>query len=557
MMAPNAVPDAPPAPLAVAVVLEAQGCAEWIACVLADLCAGPSARLVALRREPASASPPLSPFLAYAAQDQARVAQAPDPMAFVPFADLLARLPVLASVPEAPAQPADVVLDFGHGAAAPAACGVWSFRFGDARPVLAGETYFPELTGGATSCALTLRAEWADGASVVLAASQCHVNDLSLWRTRAPVAWKARALVRRALQRLQQRGPAAFFAAARAQVDQSAAPAPRPPVTAREMALFKARLLARRLLTPYRLVREQWRVGLRRQQGADAQTASLGSAPLGSAPWGSAHWARGFRFIEAPFDRFFADPFLFVHQGQTWLFVEDWDWAVGKAIISAAPVREDLTLGPLVTVLETPYHLSNPLVFAEGGEIFLIPETLATRRVEVYRCVSFPDQWTLHCVPLDDIDIADACVLKDGDAWWMCAAVQDFGGNGWDELHVFRAPALCGPWTPHTDNPVVSDVRAARPGGRMWREGGRLHRLVQDCAGRYGSGLGHYVTSPSLEAPYAQEKLAEVNSFDFAMNGVHAYDAAGGIEAVDGRHYQVAVGRFRAYWPFPRWFGRH
>ncbi|OYX14679.1 MAG: hypothetical protein B7Z15_03175 [Rhizobiales bacterium 32-66-8] len=482
MMAPNAVPDASPAPLAVAVVLEAQGCAEWIACVLADLCAGPSARLVALRREPASASPPLSPFLAYAAQDQARVAQAPDPMAFVPFADLLARLPVLASVPEAPAQPADVVLDFGHGAAEPAACGVWSFRFGDARPVLAGETYFAELTGGATSCALTLRAERADGTSVVLAASQCHVNDLSLWRTRAPVAWKARALVRRALQRLQQRGPAAFC---------------------------------------------------------------------------SAHWARGFRFIEAPFDRFFADPFLFVHQGQTWLFVEDWDWAVGKAIISAAPVREDLTLGPLVTVLETPYHLSNPLVFAEGGEIFLIPETLAMRRVEVYRCVSFPDQWTLHCVPLDDIDIADACVLKDGDAWWMCAAVQDFGGNGWDELHLFRAPALCGPWTPHPDNPVVSDVRAARPGGRMWMENGRLHRLVQDCAGRYGSGLGIFQTVPALDAPYVQDQCAVLNSFDFAMNGVHAYDAAGGIEAVDGRQYQVALGRFRADWPFPRWFGRH
>jgi len=540
---------APHPPLAVAVVLEAAGCAEWIARALADICTGADARIVALSRAPATDPRATSPFLSYAAQDQARVAQAPDPLALVSFDDLLARLPALAALPHTPPQPADLVLDFSEGAATQAApCGVWSFRFGSARPVLAGEDYFAELAAGATSCALTLLAEGADGANVtVLATSHSHVNDMSLWRTRAPVAWKARALLRRALQRLRRDGPAAFFAAARAQVDQSAIPAPRPPATAGEMALFKARLLARRLLTPYRLVREQWRVGLRRQQADDAQTA----------PWGSARWARGFRFIEAPFDRFFADPFLFVHQGQTWLFLEDWDWAVGKAIISAAPVRDDLTLGPLVTVLETPYHLSNPLVFAEGGEIFMIPETLAMRRVEVYRCVSFPDQWTLHCVPLADIDIADACVLKDGDAWWMFAAVQDFGGNGWDELHVFRAPALCGPWTPHTDNPVVSDVRAARPGGRMWREGGRLHRLVQDCAGRYGSGLGHYVTSPSLEAPYAQEKLAEVNSFDFAMNGVHAYDAAGGIEAVDGRHYQVAVGRFRAYWPFPRWFGRH
>lgn len=537
------------APLRVGIQLEQAGCAEWVARLIDDLAADPRFIVAWIGR--GTAAPLLSHAAGYAAWDRARVAEVPDPLGHVSFEALLRRHPALSGAAgrtgPAPADPLDVVLDFGEGHAPfpTVRFGVWSFRLGGARLLEAGEFGVPELLSGATFCQLDLICDGEEGGAVVLSRTFGPVNDASLWRTRAPAVWKARAIAMRALADLARLGPDAFFARTLARNGRQVPPAP-PPLTVMGLRCLRAKLLFRRLLAPYRVVREQWRVGLRVRP------------PTGSpdAPWGSTAWARGFRFVEAPFDRFYADPFLFAHEGRTWLFVEDWDWGVGKAIISAAPLAEDGTLGAMVPALERPYHLSNPLIFADGGEIYMIPETMAARRVEVYRCLDFPGRWELACTPLTDLDIADACVLRTGTGWLMLASVAYEGGLGWDELHVFHADALCGPWTADPDNPVVSDVRIARPGGRMFEKNGRLYRLAQDSAGRYGSGLGLFEVTRDASGAYRQDLVTALDSFDFAMNGVHAYDSAGRFEVVDGRHYQLALRRWRAYWPLPRWLGR-
>lgn len=528
--------------------LEHGGCPEWVARLLGDVVADGRFEVTWIGRE--NNPPLLSHVAGYAAWDRDRVASSPDPLGHVTFERLLQRYPALSGRVsgdgDGPAERLDVVLDFGSGGASPAArLGTWSFRLGGARLNETGEYGVTELLRGATFCQLDLISERGDEGTLVLSRSFGPVNDASLWRTRAPTLWKARAIALRTLSDLARLGDDGFLARALARQGRDVPPPPAA-ISVMGVRCLRAKLLFRRLLAPYRVVREQWRVGVRVRPPAGAP----------DAPWGSAAWARGFRFFEAPFDRFYADPFLFVHEGRTWLFVEDWDWGVGRAIISAAPLAEDGTLGAMVPVLERPYHLSNPLVFADGGEIYLIPETMAARQVEVYRCLEFPGRWELACTPLTGLDIADACVLRTSAGWLMLASVAYEGGLGWDELHVFRADALCGPWTPDPDNPVVSDVRTARPGGRMWEKDGRLFRLAQDSAGRYGSGLGLFEVTRDAEGAYRQEPVAVLDSFDFAMNGVHAYDSAGRFEVVDGRHYQLAVGRLRANWPLPRWFGR-
>lgn len=532
--------ESPYAPdrLRVGVILEPGDAPEWVLRILADLRAGADVDLVEVVRDAVPTAGALPALLHDIQQDHARVAEAPDPMALRP-------LTYAEGTGSGVAMPLDLVLDFGGGSGplVPSLLGTWSLRFGGARLLKTSAALFQEVARGDTWCDLVLLCAPAGAAPVVIARTTSHVNDRSLWRTRAPVAWKARALVRRCLADLRRLGSPAFFAAARARYDQTVPPEPAP-VTAGALAAFRLRHLFRRFLVPYFLVRDQWRIGIRLRTPHDP-------------PWGSRAWARGFRFIEAPPERFYADPFLFERDGRTFLFFEDWDWAVGKAIISVAELAADGTLGPVAPALETAYHLSNPLVFAADGEIYMIPETLAARRVEVYRAVDFPTRWELHCVPLDGLDIVDPCVVQDGARWWMFAAVLDFGGSGWDELYVFSADALCGPWQPVGEQPVLSDVRAARPGGRMWRKDGVLQRLAQNCAGGYGAGLGLYAVEQVDAQGYRQRTVAEVNAFDFGMNGVHAYDATSRFEVVDGRHYQMAVRGWTAYWPFPRWFGKH
>ena len=60
------------------------------------------------------------------------------------------------------------------------------------------------------------------------------------------------------------------------------------------------------------------------------------------------------------------------------------------------------------------------------------------------------------------------------------------GGARGDELNLYHADTPLGPWTPHKRNPVVSDVRHARPAGRPFKVGAFWYRPAQDCSLRYG-----------------------------------------------------------------------
>ena len=112
----------------------------------------------------------------------------------------------------------------------------------------------------------------------------------------------------------------------------------------------------------------------------------------------------------------YADPFLFEHEGRHHLFCEDMPPGASRAVISHTELHPDgAASGPPVPVLERPYHLSYPFVFAHEGEVFLIPETSAQRRVELYRAVDFPHEWRREQVLLDGLVASDATLLDHGD----------------------------------------------------------------------------------------------------------------------------------------------
>ena len=67
--------------------------------------------------------------------------------------------------------------------------------------------------------------------------------------------------------------------------------------------------------------------------------------------------------------------------------------------------------------------------------------------------------------------------------------MSEAGGSTWDELFLFVADTPIGPWAPHPMNPIVSDVRCARPGGALFRRDGVLYRPGRIATKRYGHSL--------------------------------------------------------------------
>ncbi|MGB3898857.1 MAG: hypothetical protein WA973_09905 [Mesorhizobium sp.] len=189
-------------------------------------------------------------------------------------------------------------------------------------------------------------------------------------------------------------------------------------------------------------------------------------------------------------DRFYADPFPFEWNGRYFIFVEEFRHGGGKGVLSVAEVFRDGAPTVPRVILEEPYHLSYPQVFAHGGQIWMLPEGGAGGNLVLYRAESFPDRWVRHSVLVPGRQLFDSTLLEHDGRLWLFATERDGYGSASDMLVVYHAPALEGPWTPHQANPVRIDRAAARPGGRFARVGDRLVLPVQDGTLEYGGALG-------------------------------------------------------------------
>lgn len=266
---------------------------------------------------------------------------------------------------------------------------------------------------------------------------------------------------------------------------------------------------------------EHWRIGYRLTR--DAGVARTRAWP-----------GESFAVLPDDGERFYADPFPFEHDGRHYLFFENFPYATGKGVIGVVEIGADGTASTPRIVLEQPVHLSYPLITRHEGDIFMLPEMSGARRIQLFRADPFPGRWVPADILLDDVVAADGTPIRHGDRFWLFATLAGDGGSSWDQLGLFHAPALGGPWTPHAANPVLIDAGAARPAGAMWHEDGVLMRVAQDCRSGYGVGLAICRVDRLDEHGYAQTVVSRLAPpAGSGARGVHTLNRAGSLEVVD------------------------
>ena len=189
---------------------------------------------------------------------------------------------------------------------------------------------------------------------------------------------------------------------------------------------------------------------------------------------------------------FWADPFAWSQAGRRFIFMEEYPFHRGRGRISALELGADLNpLYPAVPVIDEDRHLSYPFLFSHDGDLYMVPESAATRRVDLYRCHRFPFGWTRVSTLLAGIQAADATLFEHLGRWWIFCSARLGQARLNDSLFAFHADSpLSDRWTPHTGNPLVRDYTGARPGGRVFVDHrGRLLRPAQVSVPRYGYGL--------------------------------------------------------------------
>jgi hypothetical protein len=281
------------------------------------------------------------------------------------------------------------------------------------------------------------------------------------------------------------------------------------------------------------------------------------------------HWRVGWRFVDGldvidsvwnsgpawnviPDDGFhsYADPFPVVFRKRTFLFVEDFDHRCGRAVISAVEFGDKGPLSTPAPVLSSDVHLSYPFVFEDGGDMWMVPESSRTRTIDLYRATSFPDGWRVERTLVSGVEASDATLFKHASRWWMTATVKDGEGSCSDALHLWSAAALYGPWTPHRRNPVLIDISAARPAGRVVRRNDRLIRPVQDCRRGYGAALALAEITRLDDDGFEQSIIKTLEPGKAAWPGwrLHTLNRAGRLECIDGAAINFKLKAKLAHW---------
>ena len=405
--------------------------------------------------------------------------------------------------------------------------GAWRFALGGGKALSAGLEGFQEVAEGRGITTSSLRACLAGGSERILYESRSRTALFSASRNRDKLLRRIAQFPGRVLKALHQ-SQGRSLTACRTRVRRAPA--------AGQSTLAKLNLTSNLAGVAQRIVRrglqkllyvDQWFIAYR-FDAAGGALANLPNFPNRPNPG-------GYSCLMPPKDRFWADPFPIQRDGRFFIFFEELIFADAKAHISVVELDRAGNCSEPQRVLERPYHLSYPCLIEEGGELFMVPETGQNGSVELYRCARFPDQWTLEKVLLRAPFCVDATFHRVGDKWWMFVNIGEDGSEVHDELHLYHADSLCGEWRAHSMNPVKSDVRSARPAGRLYQDNGKLYRPAQIGAPLYGSGITiNRVLKLSPEEFVEEVAGCLLPPLDSDFLGVHTLNCAGELCVVDG-----------------------
>jgi hypothetical protein len=236
-------------------------------------------------------------------------------------------------------------------------------------------------------------------------------------------------------------------------------------------------------------------------------------------------------------DKFWADPFVISRDDKYFVFVEEFIYAKNKGHISVLELDKG---GKLITVkklIDKPYHMSYPFVFESEGVYYMIPETGENRTIDLYKCIDFPGTWVFVKSLMKDVNAVDTTLFKYDGKWWLFTVIDEINStlDGCPELFLFFTDnILSGTWMSHPLNPVVSDIRTARPAGRVFIHNENIYRPSQDCAGRYGKAFNIIQILTLSETNYKEVQIKKIEpDWDTNLKGTHTFNFDDDFTVID------------------------
>ena len=235
-------------------------------------------------------------------------------------------------------------------------------------------------------------------------------------------------------------------------------------------------------------------------------------------------------------DKFWADPHITRANDKYYIFIEEFVIAKNKGHISVMELDDLGHWQAPVKVLEKEYHLSYPFVFEWDHKFYMVPETRANRSIELYECAEFPLKWNFKRCLMNNISAVDTTLIHYSNKWWLFTAMaENEAGAPNVELFLFYSDDLInGEWKAHPQNPIISDVKSARPAGSLFAKDGKLFRPSQDCSKAYGYGFDLNEIMVLTETEYRERKILSIRpDWDKNILATHTFAKLGDLTVID------------------------
>jgi len=403
--------------------------------------------------------------------------------------------------------------------------GIWSYHHGDNRVNRGGPAGVWEFLQSweETGSMLQILTNDLDNGTV-LYRSWAHTHRDFLNASINKYYWKSAAFLPRQVERLINQGPDKFFNEVKKENSNphfySNRLFKKPGNREFLMAISKKWLTLIVYFTTRILKREQWFLLYRFDKKGKLSTAGYQFKPL-----------------NPPKNRYWADPCVIFENGEYIIFFEDYAYKTNNGHISYLTLKENGAVSETKTALKRPYHLSYPFVFKHKEIFYMIPETQNNKTIELYKARNFPDEWEFVMNLMENVWACDTTILVRDGRLWMFTCMKEFEGDTChDELFIFHADMLeTTNWVAHDKNPIVSDVKKARPAGGFITIDETLFRISQNCAGAYGKSITLHEVVILNEYEYLEKDVSELlPQWNKHITRIHTLSFAKGLTVIDG-----------------------
>ncbi len=212
------------------------------------------------------------------------------------------------------------------------------------------------------------------------------------------------------------------------------------------------------------------------------------------------------------------------------LFVEEfrYDHPVGR-LAKLVVDRKSLKIVDEKIVLDFPTHLSFPIFYRVGEDVYIYPENSQSGFLNLYKYDKMQEQFVFQsCLIKEPLADAVHYAGRGGHYIFATDARKEAGNN--NELKIYRSDWIDGEYT--LCQTVLFETKVARNGGGIISIGDEYYRVAQDCTKSYGYSMEFQKIVMDADGKFSFKTVSKVMPLALQY-GTHTFNVCGEWAVVD------------------------